>query len=181
MSKKKQRSRNISLISYLPSTAEVLERIAQKLDLVRYYATIYHDKDIDESGQPKPPHHHIALILKTNRYIDQIRKWFESVESDGETPINCLAQATISNSAIIDYFTHKNEPTKYQYSADEIASNDITAFEDETAEDNTICIIDDLIQERSLREMVKLYGRDFVFHYTQYESIANKIKSQDKN
>lgn len=173
---KSVRTRNWSLITYLAPSV-LVERLFA-LDNVRYFAFILHDKDTLEDGTLKDKHIHLALVLNSARTLSQLAPRFTDIYSDAG---NCFGQPTRSNLAIVDYFIHKNEPDKYQYSVSDIVSNNLEYFQNEdNIEDNTFLIIEDLLNGKSLREMVKIYGRDFLYHYRDYKLLAVDIRFQEE-
>lgn len=174
-SKNQARTRNWSLVTYL-TPVTLTERLFA-LDNVRYFAFILHDKDKNEDGTLKDKHIHLALVLNSARTLAQLAPRFTDINSNAG---NCFGQPTRSNAAIIDYFIHKNEPDKYQYPIDCICSNNLQYFQnDDSTDDNTFLIIEDLLNGKSLREMVKLYGRDFLYHYQQYKLLVEDIRKQE--
>lgn len=172
---KNPRSRNWSLVCYL-TKQELLQRLCAN-ENVRYYAFIVHDKDTLPDGSAKPLHVHLALCLNSARTAQQICHRFTDITSNAG---NCFGQPTRSNKAIFEYFTHSNQPDKYQYSEIEIISNNIDYFKnDEKDEDNTILILNDILQGKPLRELVKIYGRELLYHYSQFKEVANDILEQE--
>lgn len=182
------------LISYLPSINIINDILDKKLKNIKSYAFIYHDKDIyfndilddkneiiHKKGDLKTPHYHIYLKLKSNRYADEIKRWFmpKELKDENGLPYNCLSQKVKSSVACIDYLTHKNEPDKYQYSESDIISYNIESVLDNDAIDNSIDIVEDMLTGFSTRELVKRYGRDFIYHYSSYSAIVAKIKYED--
>lgn len=182
------------LISYLPSIDIINDILDKKLKYIKSYAFIYHDKDIyfndilddkneilHKKGDLKVPHFHIYLKLKSNRYADEIKRWFMPKELIDENGLsyNCLSQKVKSSFACIEYLTHKNEPEKYQYSENDIISYNIDSVLDNDSIDNSIDIVEDMLSGFSTRELVKRYGRDFIYHYSSYSAIVAKIKYED--
>lgn len=171
-----KRTRNWSLVTYLDK--ETLCQRLCSIDNIRYYAFIEHDKDVQEDGTPKDRHIHLALVLNSARTLQQIAPRFTDITSNAG---NCFGQPTRSNRAIIDYFTHKNEPEKHQYSESEIISNNIDYFKnDETDEDNTYMIIEDLLNGKSLRELAKTYGRALLYHYRDFRDFVKDCKDEER-
>lgn len=182
------------LISYLPSIDIINDILDKKLKNIKSYAFIYHDKDIylndilddknqilHKQGDLKVPHFHIYLKLKSNRYADEIKRWFmpkDLIDENG-LPYNCLSQKVKSSVACIEYLTHKNEPEKYQYSENDIISYNIDSVLENDSIDNSIDIVEDMLSGFSTRELVKRYGRDFIYHYSSYSAIVAKIKYED--
>ena len=186
--------RELFLISYLPSADIINDIIDKKIKSIKSYAFIYHDKDIylndilndkneilHKKGDFKVPHFHIYLRFKTNREPEEIKRWFmpkELIDENG-LPYNCLSQKVKCSVACIDYLTHKNEPEKYQYSENDIVSYNIDSVLENDAIDNSIDIVEDMLTGFSTRELVKRYGRDFIYHYSSYSAIVAKIKFED--
>lgn len=174
---KSKRTRNWSLVVYLDEY-QLAQRLIT-LENVRYFAYIVHDKDVLPDGSPKPKHIHLALCLNSARTLQQITMHFTDIASNAG---NAFGQPTRSNKAIIEYFTHKNESEKYPYTEDLIVSNNLEYFKNEdTDEDNTIMIIEDILAGKPIRELVKIYGRELLYHYNQFKQVAEDIREQENN
>lgn len=188
------RTNELFLISYLPSTNIINDILDKKLKNIKSYAFIYHDKDIyvndilddkneilHKKGDLKVPHFHIYLKLKSSRDSEEIKRWFmpKGLLDVNGLPYNCLSQKVKSSVACIEYLTHKNEPDKYQYSENDIISYNIDCVLENDAIDNSIDIVEDMLSGFSTRELVKRYGRDFIYHYSSYSAIVAKIKYED--
>ena len=101
---------------------EIVKSLNTKL-----YAAIYHDKDIlqemDENGaiteKPKRKHLHIVMELKNPISFNSIQKKFEGAHIETIKYKKSAYQYLIHNSP--------KSKEKYQYSPDEIISNDLTA------------------------------------------------------
>ena len=101
---------------------EIVKSLNTKL-----YAAIYHDKDIlkeeDENGviteKPKKKHLHIMLELKNPTSFNSIQNKFEGAHIETPHYKKSAYQYLIHNSP--------RSKEKYQYSPDEIISNDLTA------------------------------------------------------
>lgn len=76
---------------------------------------ITHDKDIKDTGEPVPVHYHIVIKFTSPTKKEQIIKKF---------PIG-YAENTKNLLASVQYLIHKNNPEKYQYSWDELETNDL--------------------------------------------------------
>ena len=160
------RVRFFSLISYL-SEEDFLPILQDNLR-IRNYIYIYHDKDNCE------PHYHICLNTFNAHTVTAVCKWFKISD------INTFSEE-IHSSNIFGYLTH-NLPKykdKYQYSESELRSNDIEFWRRfcPTA-DIAQSIIADLLEGKSLREMLSLYGREFVINYNKYRYFAALVSSE---
>lgn len=101
---------------------EIVKSLNTKL-----YAAIYHDKDVlrekDENGviteKPKKKHLHIMLELKNPTSFNSIQNKFEGAHIETPRYKKSAYQYLIHNSPM--------SKEKYQYSPDEIISNDLKA------------------------------------------------------
>jgi hypothetical protein len=106
-------------LAHLPTqTLENLTDLINKTLKPKKYATILHDKDTDEKGQPVEPHVHAMLSFDNARSINSVAKllgdqpqYIEAWKGDSRNGYAYLIHAT------------DNARTKYQYSADEVKAN----------------------------------------------------------
>lgn len=77
-----------------------------------------HDRDIEDDGSPKKGHYHILLAYSSATTLNNIRMWFKACgmpESDLHSIRVCA-----SGVGYYRYLTHKDNPEKAQYDANEI-------------------------------------------------------------
>lgn len=74
-----------------------------------------HDKDVNPTGEPKKAHHHILLVYSGPTTYNAVAKFTASLNST-------IPQALESVRGMYRYFTHKDNPEKYQYPESEILS-----------------------------------------------------------
>lgn len=91
---------DIAMIAYLRSADSVL------LDGLEFVG-ILHDKDVDESGQPKKPHMHVLFRFPNPRFGTAVAKAFR-------LGLNQVAPVHSWRSAC-RYLVHTDHPDKYQY------------------------------------------------------------------
>lgn len=184
------------LISYLPSLDDVQKVLDVKAKQIVSYAYILHDKDFYTSdavdkdtgdilhtkGEIKPPHIHIYLRLVNNRDMGEIRRWFESKDESG-LKINCLTQVVRDRVSCINYLIHntKGSKDKYQYSVDDVISYNVEHIDDDMPIDNTYYVVEDLLKGLPLMELLKKYGRDFLYHYSSYLQFVKDMKNEEFN
>ncbi len=168
------KGRFFSLVSYQDNTSEILNTLTFKESSLRAYAVIKHDKD------NAPVHHHIVLRTNSSWTVESVRKWFSGyVDAKGEM-ISTLGQLVRDRSAIIDYLTHENETDKYHYDKSDIIDGglyDILPLDNSV--DDSFEIISKMLDGCSTRELVRLYGRDFVYHYGSYQAIVMSIQREE--
>lgn len=96
-----------------PESCPDIEDALNKLEPKRY-AYILHDCDADENGELKKPHYHVYLYFENAREFKSIANVFGIAENNIELVKN--------KRALIRYFTHIDDPEKYQYSYKDIVS-----------------------------------------------------------
>jgi len=108
------RTRNWVFICYPESVPPDWERLIEE-EHIQWACSPLHDKDTrDESDEEqKKPHWHVILLFDGPKTFDQVKVITDRVH--GLAPRKCN-----STKGSYQYFTHKNDPDKYQYSADEI-------------------------------------------------------------
>lgn len=79
----------------------------------KYYAYIFHDKDIDDDGNIKP--RHIHFIAEDRHSLRVWSKLLGIPENMIEIPRNFRA--------VNRYLIHKDDSGKYQYSSDDVITN----------------------------------------------------------
>lgn len=169
MSETSAKGRYFALVSYRQDTAGLVQAIEKKRNSVRAYAIIKHDRDEAD------PHHHMVLRTHSTWNCPQVAKWF--ADDSGQ---NTFAQIVRDRTGIIDYLTHENEPDKHHYDKSDIIDgglDDILPAGE--ASDDTFEILDKLLEGCSIREMVRLYGRDFLYHLPAYMNAVNLIREQE--
>lgn len=173
-----KRSRYFCLISYL--SIDIILSCLKKNKNIKHYACIVHDKDLDQQGNIKIIHTHIVIHLYNAVTLRIVRQWFSGFYDDKGLEINTLGQYINSNYDILDYLIHKNNQDKYQYSLVDIISDDLEAmYNNEILADNCYEIITMLLEKKKLLDIVKKYGKDFVYHYSCYKEICKDIDYQE--
>ena len=95
--------------------------------LIDYYKgckcyLIYHDKDVKEDGSLKTPHFHCVLLLENRRSKENI---INDISTRLKIPSNCVSVDDCKSiQGAIRYLTHYDDTDKYQYSFEDIKSND---------------------------------------------------------
>ena len=74
-----------------------------------------HDKDINPDGEPKKPHYHVILCYSGPTTYNTVKALTDKLNQP-------VPQALDSVKGYYRYFTHKDNPEKYQYSEDEITT-----------------------------------------------------------
>lgn len=74
-----------------------------------------HDKDINPDNTPKKAHYHIILCYEGPTTYNAVKTLTDSLNQPIPQPLDSVK-------GYYRYFTHKDNPEKYQYSADDITA-----------------------------------------------------------
>ena len=74
-----------------------------------------HDKDLDPNNEVKKPHYHVILCYSGPTSYNVVKKITDSLNSPIPIPLEAVR-------GYYRYFTHKDNPDKYQYNDSEIIS-----------------------------------------------------------
>lgn len=184
--------KELSLIAYI-TVAQVAEVLENKIDQIEQYVYILHDKDVysekectnpdtgeidvDKLGTLKPPHIHIYLKTVNSRQPAQIANWFKLKNADGVLQ-NCMREYVKCKSGLIDYMLHrtKNSESKFQYDEKDLITYNLDKYDvNDLACDDCFQIINSILDNVPTIELVKRYGRDFVYHFDSYKNIAKQV------
>lgn len=110
--KQKQKKRNWAFIAYPESVPEDWLEILQKTGLPVAISPL-HDKDIDPDGKPKKPHWHIILAYSGPQTYNAVKNLTDTLNAPSPEPLDQIKGYYL-------YFTHRNNPDKYQYDEKDI-------------------------------------------------------------
>lgn len=87
--------------------------------------------------------------------------------------------AEIANS--LNYLIHntKASKNKYQYSVNDVVSYNIEHIDDDMPIDNTYYVVEDMLKGLPRMELLKKYGRDFLYHYFSYVQFVKDLGSEE--
>lgn len=203
------RGRYHFLMTYLPDE-EIKRVLEHYRDYIRSALWITHDKDRkdvendsgsrrldtlddNENSELKEVHRHVLLYTYDAHTETAVRKWFyrfriteTKIDDNGNTTqelCSTLNQLVDSVGAARDYLTHENDPDKYHYDKKDVKTfgNGWMAFNCASrCSDDALVIIQRLSNGDCLADMVREYGRDFVYHYKQYREMAVEIGRQQR-
>lgn len=167
-----------SCITYL-SSYQLQRRLDSMLSFTSllYYAYIYHDKDTDDEGNLLEPHIHLCLYF---RYpVRCVRDYLIDFHNNAG---NAFCEPLNNRySMVYEYFIHHNNPEKYQYDFSSVVSNDIDFWDNDfsgTSNDVSVSIVEDMLRGVPYIDLVRTYGKSFVYHYNNYRSVVEEIKIQ---
>lgn len=108
------KKRNWAFILYLDSAPANWRDILQETGC-QYAISPYHDKDINPDGTLKKPHYHIIVCYDGPTSYNVILRITQSVNATIPQPLEQIR-------GYYRYFTHMDNPEKYQYSQDDIST-----------------------------------------------------------
>lgn len=93
-----------------------IEKILNEKDCIRDWAYIVHDKDVNDKGELKEPHIHLALRFHNAYDTKHVAQWFDIKENY----VNKVKGKWVD---MLKYLTHKNALDKFQYNDEDVKSN----------------------------------------------------------
>lgn len=110
---KSQKSRNFVFVVYPESApADWREKLCELG--IPFAVSPLHDKDINPDGTPKKEHYHVLIIYANTTTLKAVAELFMPLL---HSPI---PQVCASAKGMYKYFTHADNPEKYQYESSEI-------------------------------------------------------------
>lgn len=106
------RTRSFAFVIYPESAPDNWRDILDQ-EHIMWAESPLHCFDVNETGEVKKPHWHIALAFDSVKTIDQVKKLCEPFNGTIPIPLNSLR-------GMIRYFAHLDNPEKYQYPVDQI-------------------------------------------------------------
>lgn len=106
------KKRNWTFVLY-PESAPADWKDKLKLSGLMCAVSPLHDKDINPTGEAKKPHYHVLLVYSGPTTYNAVAKFTASLNAT-------IPQALESVRGMYRYFSHKDNPEKYQYSEEDI-------------------------------------------------------------
>ena len=183
-------TRRICGITYL-TIDDLLKVIRSKDNIIRNYAFIEHNCDVHETddekkgykkGDIKERHIHFILLFNFPYKLSTVSNWFQGWFDDKQLPINTFCEPCSDLSAYYRYFTHSDNPDKFQYDDKLIYCYDSSEFksEDNSCEDKAFIALDLLLNGVSKYEIAKRLGRDFIYHYSHILQLYEDIQQEER-
>lgn len=156
------------------SIADFLECLA-KYGFIYY--SIVHNKDTDNQGCLIRSHLHIVIVSSKVLRVKQLINLLS--DSFGTNTENIQVQEVISLSGSIQYLIHSNNKEKYQYSSNEIITNDSDNLEGYLLENTSIDKLTTkglldmiLVQEYNRIDLITVIG---IGAYTHYHKVIDEL------
>lgn len=102
-----KKARNWSFIVYEDSApADWIEQL--RIRGLVFAVSPYHDKDVNPTGEPKKPHYHVIVHYDGPTTYNHVKELCDELNQ----PIPIALESVVG---MYRYFTHKDNPDKYQY------------------------------------------------------------------
>lgn len=151
------------------------------LNSFSFVATIIHDKDITDNGEPKTIHLHAYIELNENHTKKQFLQLLTELLKIEPNLIS--VEGTKSNVLMVQYLTHKNQPNKTQYPTSLVKTNNEQLFESrnntqyKTKEQKQADLLTDIINCKSMLDFANVQGVETA---NKYRNLFNQIKQESK-
>lgn len=170
-----KRTRVFSIVTYV-SKVDIQDVIYSHSRSLRSFAYILHDQDEAE------PHFHLLLRTYDAWSSTQIAKWFDKYKLKDNN--NTFVEPATDLHALQEYITHSDyksiQEGKHQYSLDDVVDGGLfDMIEKKDAYDGTFEIVNAMLQGVPTRQLVRRYGKQLIYHYSQFCAIVEAINSED--
>ena len=179
-----QRTQFNVVISDLTRCQNSVTTILDKLSSSGFiYFACVHDKDTKENGEKKLTHLHIVLICQKRLRVKQLINYFVDFACTNFT--NIQVDEVVCTCSCIQYLLHLNDKNKYQYSREELLSNnqgqaDAYLIETPKANELTTQTLFDFIFKDKLNRVELCYAIG-IGKYQHYRStIEDLYKSMER-
>lgn len=142
-------SSNIRSLTFTLELYPEWEFVTTLLDHIKQtskYALILHDKDVNDDGTLKKPHFHVVIKYGGQRRLSSVENEYFKYGLEKRFCNTC------NERAMLRYLTHIDYPDKYQYSREDIISNNMNneiemAYTDEITPELAFNDINEFINE----------------------------------
>ena len=109
----KGRTRNFATIVYPDSAPEKWQSILAEQCIPAFISPLH--KDLNPDDSEKKPHYHVMLMFESMKTDEQAKDVFDKINGVGLTRVQSLR-------GYARYLTHMDDPSKKQYSAEDVIS-----------------------------------------------------------
>lgn len=165
-----------------PNPSTELEQLQRLLLKSKFFvATIIHDKDTTEQGEPKAVHLHAYIETPQKHTKKQFLSLVVALLKVESNQVSI--QGDNNGFLLVQYLTHKNDQTKHQYPVEKVLTNNIELFNYKYNQKYTdpatraMYLIADIKTCRTLSELMDRQGLETA---NKYRSYFNQIKQEQQ-
>ena len=140
---------------------EKIEEVLESKECIRDYAYIIHDKDLDDKGELKKSHIHLALRFKNSYDTKHISQWFD-------IPEQYISKVKGKWADMLKYLTHKNAKDKFQYEDSDVVSN----FDFLGVIENSNKTLSDIFKDERKIEIIEMIACGEIREYNYHQYIS---------
>lgn len=172
--KKVGKSRYFCFMTYA-SEKEIQTTIAKHSSSIRAFAYIYHGED------DSVPHWHLLVRTYSTWTENQILKWFDWVKLKSNQ--NTMVEIMGDTIAMGEYLTHTDFASvmegKHPYKREDIRDFGLFDIVDKRdSYDETYEIVQNVIAGMNERDLIRRYGKNYLFHRNAFQEAADVIYMQ---
>ena len=171
---RERKTRFFSLTTYA-TEKQIQKVVGNHISSLRALCYIYHDKDEAE------PHYHVLMRTHSTWTARQIGRWFADLKDAEKKPINTFCESAGDMEALKLYVLHQDQKSieegKHRYEISDLRDygfHDLAEKKD--SYDGSYEILLKVLAGANPRDLVKYYGRDYLYHYNQYMEVAELIR-----
>jgi hypothetical protein len=172
--RKKEKVRKDRFFTFMTYADEkdIHTTIVKHSSSIRAFAYIYHNRD------ENVPHYHLIVRTYSTWTEAQILKWFDWIKLKRNQ--NTFVQILDNSIGMNEYLTHGDMPSilagKEPYSRDEIKDFGLWDIVDKKdSYDETYEIVRSLMAGMSERDLIRRYGKNYLYHRNSYHEAADTI------
>ena len=150
-------------------------------DIFSFVATIIHDKDLTDNGEPKTIHAHAYIETNEKHTKKQFLDMLTDLLKIDRQRIS--VDGTKSNVLMLQYLIHKNQPDKAQYEVDRIITNNKELLAErmntkyKTKEQKQNDLLNDI---KNCKSIIELADKQGIETANKFRNIFNQIKQEQK-
>ena len=150
-------------------------------DMFSFVATIIHDKDLTDNGEPKTIHAHAYIETNEKHTKKQFLDMLTDLLKIDRQRIS--VDGTKSNVLMLQYLIHKNQPDKAQYEVDRIITNNKELLAErmntkyKTKEQKQNDLLNDI---KNCKSIIELADKQGIETANKFRNIFNQIKQEQK-
>lgn len=181
------KAKRVSVVINVPTNVNFEDFLADFYEGLRLlnwggnvYYSIIHDKDLNDDGDLKIVHAHLVCC---SDYSLMLKSWLSFLGNVFKVPLNCISLQPVKDfERALQYLVHANDNDKYQYSINDVLSNDFDFFkfvankEVRTNYDEaSICDFINANPRVTMATLVKMFGMSFV---SRNRWLINDLKAE---
>lgn len=170
-----KRTRQFSIMTYV-GEKNIQKVLYDHSASIRSFAYIYHDRDETTN------HHHLVIRTYDAWTSVQVNKWFDHFKL--EINENTMTEPASDLMALKEYLIHADAESikkgKFRYSEDDIIDGGLFVdIPKKDSYDETYEIINAMLQGAPTKQLVRRYGKQFIYHFSQFTAVKESIEQEE--